>query len=636
MFSKPLFKQSIKANFTRWIIVTFASCFIVAVVILILGNLNVNKIRGSLEDLFEDSDKQADIQYKSADSYQKTYDVYTKTLDKYKEMTDILERAISGEANEEEYADFSEEFKDAIKKIRDGETEIASSKSKLSSGESELASSKSTYNSSKTEAESQKTELQSTQKQLEEGIAKSEKEMSELKENLNTVNAGITQINQSYEQADEQTKTALDAQLKDLKDKKAQLEAGISQYETGISEAKTNLEKVKSGIGTIDTKLSQGQSQITAAEKKISTSKSALSSAESTLASSKEELRTKTIEALYDKIVDGVYDEAIKDNDEETAQKSKELAKEILDKYKNGENTNEEEIQKMAKNYVTNSVYEEAIKENSEEDSKTARDIASTAIDDYNNKIENGATKEEALDSISKSLIEQLPDDVEDAILEIKDLDVYGLVVGNILFRIAGLLLPMIFVIMTANGLLAGQVDSGSMAYILSTPTKRSKVTITQMIYLILAVLLMYVCICTTSIVCMEIIKDSEITITIEEMIKFNIGAFFVMFAVSGICYLSSAIFNREKNSISVGGGLTMFFLVCSILGLFGEKVIPSAIRIEAMNYFNYASIISFFNVNSMLNGTNDYMVGLAILFAIGIVTYIIGIIKFDKKDLPL
>ena len=636
MFSKPLFKQSIKANFTRWIIVTFASCFIVAVVILILGNLNVNKIRGSLEDLFEDSDKQADIQYKSADSYQKTYDVYTKTLDKYKEMTDILERAISGEANEEEYADFSEEFKDAIKKIRDGETEIASSKSKLSSGESELASSKSTYNSSKTEATKQKKELQATQKQLEEGITKSETEMNELKTNLKTVNEGITKINQSYEQADEQTKLALDAQLKELNEKKTQIEAGIKQYETGITKAKTNLEKVKSGIGTIDTKLSQGQSQITAAEKKISTSKSALSSAESTLASSKEELKTKTLESLYDKIVDGVYDEAIKDNDEETAQKSKELAKEILDKYKNGENTNEEEIQKMAKNYVTNSVYEEASKENSEEDSKTAKDIASTAIDDYNNKIENGTTKEEALDSISKSLIEQLPDDVEDAILEIKDLDVYGLVVGNILFRIAGLLLPMIFVIMTANGLLAGQVDSGSMAYILSTPTKRSKVTITQMIYLILAVLLMYVCICTTSVVCMEIIKDSEITITIEEMIKFNIGAFFVMFAVSGICYLSSAIFNREKNSISVGGGLTMFFLVCSILGLFGEKVIPSAIRIEAMNYFNYASIISFFNVNSMLNGTNDYMVGLAILFAIGIVTYIIGIIKFDKKDLPL
>lgn len=52
MISKPLFKQSVKANLTRWLIVTIASCFIVAVVIMILGNLNVNKIRGSLEDLF--------------------------------------------------------------------------------------------------------------------------------------------------------------------------------------------------------------------------------------------------------------------------------------------------------------------------------------------------------------------------------------------------------------------------------------------------------------------------------------------------------------------------------------------------------------------------------------------------------
>lgn len=150
------------------------------------------------------------------------------------------------------------------------------------------------------------------------------------------------------------------------------------------------------------------------------------------------------------------------------------------------------------------------------------------------------------------------------------------------------------------------------------------------------AITLMYICIGLTSVVCMEIIKDSEITITVDEMIKFNIGAFFVMFAVSGICYLSSAIFNREENSISVGGGLTMFFLVCSILGLFGEEVIPSAIRIDAMNYFNYASIITLFNVSSMLNGTTEYVGGLAVLFVIGIVSYVVGIVKLDKKDLPL
>ena len=706
MFSKPLFKQSIKANFTRWIIVTLASCFIVAVVILILGNLNVNKIRGSLEDLFKDSEKQVDIQKESVENYNKVYDVYSESLEKYKEYEDIVERAIAGKANKSEYEDFTDEFKDAIKKIRNGESTLASSKSQLSSGQKELESSKSTFESSKASATDTEVDLKVKKQQLEsgigqyesgisksekeledlktnlqkvnagiaqykEGILKSETEMSKLKSTLETVNAGINQINASYDLVDDETKLALDAQLNelnenksnleagitqyeegitkaksemaDLQEKKAALESGISQYESGItksknelSELKSNLDKVNNGLNTIDTQLNEASSQIQEAEKQISDSSSQIKSAENKLASSKQELKTKTLDALKDKIADGVYDEAIKENDEETSQKSKNMAIEVIDAYRNGDIVKEDDIKTLAKNYVADSVYDEAIKDNTESDSEFAKSIAASAIDEYNNKLDSGKSEEEAIEAISESLIEKLPEDVQDAIEEIKDLDVYGLVVGNILFRIAGLLLPMIFVIMTANDLLAGQVDSGSMAYILSTPTRRSKVTITQMLYLMMSVLVMYVCICTTSIVCMEIIKDSEITITKEEMVKFNMGSFFVMFAVSGICYLSSSIFNREKNSISVGGGLTMFFLVCSILGLFGEEVIPSAIRIDAMNYFNYASIITLFNVNSMLNGTNEYMKGLTILFAIGMIAYIIGIMKFDRKDLPL
>ena len=70
MISKPLFKQSVKANFTRWLVVTVASCFIVAIVIMILGNLNVNEIRESMTTLFEDADKEADIKTSALDSYE--------------------------------------------------------------------------------------------------------------------------------------------------------------------------------------------------------------------------------------------------------------------------------------------------------------------------------------------------------------------------------------------------------------------------------------------------------------------------------------------------------------------------------------------------------------------------------------
>lgn len=79
-----------------------------------------------------------------------------------------------------------------------------------------------------------------------------------------------------------------------------------------------------------------------------------------------------------------------------------------------------------------------------------------------------------------------------------------------------------------------------------------------------------------------------------------------------------------------------MFFLVATMLGLFGSSVLPSIIRMDALNYFNYASIISFFDVVSILEGTNAYIWKFGVLIVIGIIGYVAGSVKFRKKDLPL
>ena len=79
-----------------------------------------------------------------------------------------------------------------------------------------------------------------------------------------------------------------------------------------------------------------------------------------------------------------------------------------------------------------------------------------------------------------------------------------------------------------------------------------------------------------------------------------------------------------------------MFFLVATMLGLFGSPVIPSVVRISALNNFNYVSIISLFDVVSILDGTTDWIWKLAILVVIGALGYVLGDIKFKKKDLPL
>ena len=79
-----------------------------------------------------------------------------------------------------------------------------------------------------------------------------------------------------------------------------------------------------------------------------------------------------------------------------------------------------------------------------------------------------------------------------------------------------------------------------------------------------------------------------------------------------------------------------MFFLVATMLGLFGSEVLPSVIRISALNNFNYVSIISLFDVVNVIDGGYMWIWKLAILLAIGLVGYIVGSIKFKKKDLPL
>ena len=58
-------------------------------------------------------------------------------------------------------------------------------------------------------------------------------------------------------------------------------------------------------------------------------------------------------------------------------------------------------------------------------------------------------------------------------------------------YSMQAVILPLIFVIMTANSLVASQIDRGSMAYTLSTPIKRTKVISTQAIYMITSLIAM-------------------------------------------------------------------------------------------------------------------------------------------------
>lgn len=236
---------------------------------------------------------------------------------------------------------------------------------------------------------------------------------------------------------------------------------------------------------------------------------------------------------------------------------------------------------------------------------------------------------------VTSSLLSALPSEVSDALEEVGKADLYTLIVGSIFYKLAGLLLPIIYMIMASNNLVAGQVDSGSMAYVLSTSTKRSTVVFTQAVYLVGSLFAMFGMTTATGCVWLAVLTE-DVSLTYGNLILLNVGAFLVLFALSGLCFFTSCYFDRSKRSMAIGGGLSIFALVAAMLGLFGSPVIPSVVRLDSLNYFNYATIISLFDVISIMGGTTTFLWKFAILAGLGIVGYIAGSLKFVKKDLPL
>ena len=236
---------------------------------------------------------------------------------------------------------------------------------------------------------------------------------------------------------------------------------------------------------------------------------------------------------------------------------------------------------------------------------------------------------------IASSLLASLPSGVSDALEEVGKADLYTLIVGSIFYKLAGLLLPIIYMIMASNNLIAGQVDSGSMAYVLSTSTKRKTVVFTQGVYLVGSLFAMFSLTTVTGCICLAIVSD-EVQLTYGKLVLLNLGAFLVLFALSGLCFFTSCFFDRSRRSMSIGGGLSIFALVAAMLGLFGSPVIPSVVRLDALNSFNYTTIISLFDVISIMDGTYVFLWKFAILLVAGLVGYLAGSLKFTKKDLPL
>lgn len=540
MINKALFKQSCKANWVKWLSVTIATCTMLAIVIIVLGNLGINDIRDSLKDVFTQADQEAVLKENSVDSY----DLYLTSVDGSNQIVVGIGQMFDS------YDNAKEEYETATGSPATGDA------------------------------------LAAIQTQIAQGMVSQFEGMLE--------GTGFTS---------EQLQALIVGQL--------------ATYDSDPA-AETNF------INLIKMFLPNMLPQQIASQAK-----------EQALANGATEEEATATEEQVLALATVAVNDYITQSGSPTFVYSTALFESNAAQY----------VNQMMYDQVYNLQISQGVEEDDANINATAvKVISNTAISTYQlwqheYSADGSLTDDEkalAKTEATKSISDQIPEKVAVALEELGNMDVYGLIIGSIFYRIAGLLLPMVFVIMTANSLLAGQVDSGSMAYVLSTPTKRRTVTVTQMTYLLFALFSMFALLTVVSVIAVWIVGGNNFAINFSEILLFNLGAFLTMFAIAGFCFMCSAIFNRTKHSLSIGGGLTIFSLVCTILGLFGSSVVPSAMRISQMNFFNYLSLITFFDTTDILTGSMDWLWKFGILLAVGIVTIIIGVFRFDKKDLPL
>ena len=125
-------------------------------------------------------------------------------------------------------------------------------------------------------------------------------------------------------------------------------------------------------------------------------------------------------------------------------------------------------------------------------------------------------------------------------------------------------------------------------------------------------------------------------------IIALFIGMYILIEAVCGVCYLGSCLFSQSKKSMGFGGGLTTWFFLASLIGMFGaENMVNTGMGVEELSIFNKLTLIGLYDIDSLATiGTSSvdytFVWKLIVLIAVAAACYTVGAVRFTKKDLPL
>lgn len=194
-----------------------------------------------------------------------------------------------------------------------------------------------------------------------------------------------------------------------------------------------------------------------------------------------------------------------------------------------------------------------------------------------------------------------------------------GYMYGFLLF-----LFPMVVSIVINHRLVSSFVDSGSMAYLLSTPNSRTKIITTQLIFSLLSITMLFVVYTALALLLCEAMFPNQMQV--GNFLLLNLYALVLYFAIGGIGFFFSTLFSDKSTSLSFGIGLPVAFLIFQMLSNADEK----------LEGFKYVSMFTLFDFEKIGIDNSYVLISMGILILISSVFYGLSIVIFNQKNLYL
>ncbi|CAI6086606.1 ABC transporter permease subunit [Cohnella sp. JJ-181] len=192
-----------------------------------------------------------------------------------------------------------------------------------------------------------------------------------------------------------------------------------------------------------------------------------------------------------------------------------------------------------------------------------------------------------------------------------------------------GLILVLILAIVSvqlSTQLMARLVDRGAMAYLLSTPTTRVRIALTQACVLVSGLLIIMGATTLAGFAGKAWLLSDRYAFDAGSFAVLNAAAFLLFFAVGGIAFLVSAVSNDEKKALGISGLIVFGFYSLDLLGKLADSIA----------WMRDLSIFSLYRPGEIAGGGAFPALGFALLAAIGLASFAAATALFKRRDLPL